>query len=50
MTKTKVLTTLLGTLAGMLGHASVATTQVYAHIVDRMSENPAQYPETVTGT
>jgi integrase/recombinase XerC len=33
----------LDAIGGMLGHASVTTTQVYAKIVDRMTENPAQF-------
>lgn len=37
----------LDALAGMLGHANVATTQVYAKIVDQMTENPARYLEAV---
>ena len=36
-------------LAGMLGHASVTTTQVYAKVVDRVTENPARYLEAVLG-
>jgi len=39
----------LDALAGMLGHASVTTTQVYARIVDRMTENPARYLEAMMG-
>jgi integrase/recombinase XerC len=40
----------LDALAGMLGHASVTTTQVYAQIVDRMIENPARYIEAMIGS
>jgi integrase len=40
----------LDTLAGMLGHASVTTTQMYAHVVDQMTENPARYLEAVMGS
>ena len=36
-------------VAGLLGHASVTTTQVYAKVVDRMTENPARYLAVVTG-
>ena len=39
----------LDALAGMLGHASVTTTQVYAQVVDPMTENPARYLEAVMG-
>jgi site-specific recombinase XerD len=39
----------LDALAGMLGHAFVTTTQVYAKVVDRMAENPARYLEAVLG-
>jgi len=39
----------LDAIAGMLGHTSVTTTQVYAKIVDRMTENPARYLEAVMG-
>ena len=35
----------LDAIADMLGHSSTTTTQVYAQIVDRMSENPAKYLE-----
>jgi integrase/recombinase XerD len=37
----------LDAIGGMLGHASVQTTTVYAKIVDRMVENPAQYLEAM---
>jgi site-specific recombinase XerD len=37
----------LDAIGGMLGHASVTTTQVYAKIVDRMTENPAQFLEAM---
>jgi site-specific recombinase XerD len=37
----------LDAIGGMLGHASVTTTQVYAKIVDRMTENPAKYLEVM---
>lgn len=37
----------LDAIAGMLGHSSVTTTQVYAQIVDRMAENPAAYLDRV---
>jgi integrase/recombinase XerC/integrase/recombinase XerD len=37
----------LDAIADMLGHSSTTTTQVYAQIVDRMSENPARYLEAV---
>lgn len=33
----------------MLGHASVTTPRVYAHIEDCTPENPAQYLEAVMG-
>ncbi len=36
-------------IAGMLGHASVATTGVYAKIVDKIAENPAWYLEELMG-
>jgi site-specific recombinase XerD len=36
-------------VAGMLGDASVTTTQVYAKVVDRMTKNPARYLEAVLG-
>ena len=39
----------LDAIAGMLGHSSVTTTQVYARIVDRMTENPARYLEALLG-
>jgi integrase len=39
----------LDALAGMLGHASVTKSQLYAHLVDRMTESPAQYLEAVMG-
>lgn len=35
----------LDAIADMLGHSRTATTQVYAQIVDKMSENPAQFLE-----
>ena len=34
-------------MADMLGHSSADTTQIYARIVDKMSENPAKYLEAV---
>ncbi len=37
----------LDAIGGMLGHASIQTTTVYAKIVDRMSENPAQFLENL---
>jgi site-specific recombinase XerD len=37
----------LDAIAGMLGHASVTTTQVYAQVVDKMRENPAAYLDRV---
>jgi site-specific recombinase XerD len=39
----------LDAIAGMLGHASVTTTSIYAHIVDRITENPARYLEELIG-
>ena len=39
----------LDALAGVLGHASVTATQVYAQLVDRMTENLARYLEAVMG-
>jgi site-specific recombinase XerD len=39
----------LDAIAGMLGHASVTTTSVYARIVDKISENPARYLEEMLG-
>jgi site-specific recombinase XerC len=36
-------------VAGPLGLASVTTTQVYAQVVDPMTENPARYLEAVMG-
>jgi site-specific recombinase XerD len=39
----------LDAIAGMLGHANVTTTQVYAQIVDKMTENPAHYLEALMG-
>jgi site-specific recombinase XerD len=36
-------------VAGMLDHASVTTTQVYAKVVDRMTKDPARYLEAVLG-
>lgn len=35
----------LDAIGGMLGHASIQTTTVYAKIVDKMTENPAQFLE-----
>ena len=32
-------------LADMLGHNGTDTTCVHARIVDKMTENPAKYPE-----
>jgi len=40
----------LDAIAGMLGHSSVTTTQIYAHIVNQMTENPAKYLEAMIGT
>ena len=40
----------LDAIADMLGHSSTTTTQVYAQIVDKMSENPARYVEAVLAT
>jgi len=37
----------LDAIGGMLGHASVTTTQVYAKIVDKMTENPARFLEAM---
>ena len=37
----------LDAIGGMLGHASIQTTTVYAKIVDRMSENPAKFLENL---
>ena len=37
-------------IAGMLGHANVTTTTVYAKIVDRIAENPARYLEEMMGS
>jgi site-specific recombinase XerD len=37
----------LDAIGDMLGHTSVTTTQVYAKIVDRMTENPAKYLEAL---
>jgi site-specific recombinase XerD len=37
----------LDAIADMLGHSSTTTTQVYAQIVDKMSENPARYLEAM---
>ncbi|MGD8598470.1 MAG: tyrosine-type recombinase/integrase, partial [Anaerolineae bacterium] len=39
----------LDAIAGMLGHASVTTTSIYARIVDRIAENPARYLEELIG-
>jgi hypothetical protein len=39
----------LDAIAGMLGHASVPTTGIYARIVDKIAENPAQYLEELMG-
>jgi site-specific recombinase XerD len=39
----------LDAIAGMLGHASVTTTSIYARIVDRIAENPARYLEELMG-
>jgi site-specific recombinase XerD len=39
----------LDAIAGMLGHASVTTTGVYAKIVDKIAENPARYLEELMG-
>jgi hypothetical protein len=38
-----------GPAEGVLGHASASTTQVYAKIVDRMTENLARYLEAMLG-
>ena len=35
--------------AGILGHASVITTGIYARIVDKIAENPARYLEELMG-
>jgi site-specific recombinase XerD len=35
----------LDAIADMLGHSSTTTTQVYAQIVDKISENPARFLE-----
>ena len=40
----------LESIQDTLGHASPDTTQVYAKIVDKMTENPARYLEVVLGT
>lgn len=37
----------LDAISAMLGHASITTTQIYAQIVDRMSENPARFLESL---
>ena len=37
----------LDAIAGQLGHASVTTTQVYAKVVDRITENPAKFLESL---
>jgi site-specific recombinase XerD len=39
----------LDAIAGMLGHASVTTTGIYARIVDKIAENPARYLEGLMG-
>jgi integrase len=39
----------LDAIAGMLGHASVTTTGVYAKTVDKIAENPARYLEEMMG-
>jgi integrase/recombinase XerC len=39
----------LDAIAGMLGHASVTTTGIYARIVDKIAENPARYLEELMG-
>ena len=36
-------------IAGMLGHAGVITTGIYARIVDKIAENPARYLEELIG-
>jgi hypothetical protein len=33
----------------MLGHASAATTGIYARIVDKIAENPARFREELMG-
>jgi len=38
-----------GRYAGMLGHASAATTGIYARIIDKIAEDPAQYLEELMG-
>jgi site-specific recombinase XerD len=40
----------LDAIAGMLGHANVTTSQAYAKIVEKMTENPARYLEAVLRT
>lgn len=39
----------LDAIAGMLGHANITTTSIYARLVDRMTENPARYLEAMMG-
>jgi integrase len=39
----------LDAIVGMLGHASVTTTSIYAQIVDKIAENPARYLEELMG-
>ena len=37
----------LDALADMMGHADVSTTRIYAQIVNKMTENPAEFLEAM---
>jgi site-specific recombinase XerD len=39
----------LDAIAGVLGHASVTTTGIYARIIDKIAENPARFLEELMG-
>jgi len=40
---------MLDAMVGMLGHASITTTSIYARIVDKITQNPARYHEELIG-